>query len=118
MIPLIVLLISFAVFRVVGFGAPYFANWHRALRATLGVMFLLTAPAHWAKRRPDLVLQIPFLALPSAAGAALMLVCIFPANIKAARENLTVGGHPVPRVVPRLAIQLVFLAALAAAVWR
>jgi uncharacterized membrane protein len=144
MIPLIVLAIAFAAFRLLGLGVPYFANWHFALRAALGIMFLLTASAHWGKRRPDLIrmvpsqfgnaalwvtltgiseiliaigLQIPRIALPVATAAALMLLCIFPANAKAARERLTIAGRPVPSLVPRLLIQIVFLAALAAAVW-
>jgi uncharacterized membrane protein len=50
--------------------------------------------------------------------AGVMLVCIFPANAKAAREHLTIGGRAVPGLGLRLSIQLVFLAALAAAVWR
>ena len=144
MIPLIVLAISFVAFRLAGIGVAYFADWQHALRAALGVMFLLTASAHWGKRRPDLMrmvpqafgaagtwvtltgiaelliaagLQIPGAALPVAGSAAVMLVCIFPANVKAARERLTIGGRPVPGVGVRLTIQLVFLAALAAAVW-
>ncbi len=144
MIPLIVLAISFVAFRLAGIGVAYFADWQHALRAALGVMFLLTASAHWGKRRPDLMrmvpqafgaagtwvtltgiaelliaagLQIPGAALPVAGSAAVMLVCIFPANVKAARERLTIGGRPVPGVGVRLTIQLAFLAALAAAVW-
>ncbi len=144
MIPLIVLAISFVAFRLAGFGVAYLADWQHALRAALGVMFLLTASAHWGKRRPDLMrmvprafgaagtwvtltgiaelliaagLQIPGAALPVAGSAAVLLVCIFPANVKAAREGLTIGGRPVPSVGVRLTIQLVFLAALAAAVW-
>jgi uncharacterized membrane protein len=62
-------------------------------------------------------LQVPFLALYSAAAAMLMLICSFPANVKAARERLTIAGRPAPRLVPRLSIQLVFLAGLSAAVW-
>jgi uncharacterized membrane protein len=145
MVPLIVLLVSFILFRLLGFWVPYFADWRLAIRVALGAMFVLTASAHWGKRRPDLVrmvprglgsaemwvtvtgiaelliaagLQVPLLALPAAAAAGLMLICIFPANMKAARERLTIGGRPVPTLIPRLVIQLVFLAALAGAVWR
>jgi uncharacterized membrane protein len=145
MIPLLVLLISFAVFRLAGFEVPYFSDWQHALRAALGVMFLLTASAHWGRRRSDLVrmvprifgdggrwvtltgiaelliafgLQIPRAAMSVAAAAAAMLVGLFPANLKAAREGLTIGGRPVPGWKTRLCIQVVFLAALAAAVWR
>jgi uncharacterized membrane protein len=143
-IPVIVLVIAFFVFRLAGFVVPYFAHWQYALRAALGVMFLLTASAHWGKRRADLVrmvppgfgnvslwvtltglaeilmavgLQIRVSALPVAMAAMVMLICIFPANAKAAREKLTIGGRPVPPLGARLLIQLVFLGALAASVW-
>ena len=144
MIPVIVLAVSFAAFWLAGFGLPYFAHWQLSLRAALAVMFLLTASAHWGRRRPDLMrmvppsvgnagmwvtltgivelliavgLQIPRAAPPVAALAALMLICIFPANVKAAREKLTIAGRSVPPLGMRLAIQLLVLAALAAAVW-
>ena len=145
MVPLIVLVISFAGFRLAGLGVPYFADWQNALRAALAVMFFLTASAHWGKRRPDLVrmvpqsfwdgskwvtltgvaevliavgLQVPRAATAVAALAAVMLLCILPANVRAAREGLTIGGRPVPGLGVRLAIQAVFIAALLAAVWR
>ncbi len=54
MIPLIVLVVSFVVFRLVGVWIPYLSDWQISLRAALGVMFLLTASAHWGRRRPDL----------------------------------------------------------------
>ena len=144
MIPVFVLTVSFIAFRIAGLAVPYFAHWQLSLRAALGVMFLLTASAHWGKRRADLIrmvprtlgnaplwvtltgvaellialgLQIPFIALPTAAFAAAMLICIFPANVKAAREHLSIAGRPVPALLPRLAIQAVFLTALTASVW-
>jgi len=144
MIPLIVLLISFALFRLAGLEFAYFEDWQHALRAALGVMFLLTASAHWGRRRPDLMqmvpsvsrypgvwvtltgiaevliafgLQIPRTASAAAVSAVAMLICMFPANAKAARERLTIGGRPVPRLGARLAIQLVFLVALGASIW-
>jgi uncharacterized membrane protein len=145
MVPLIVLTVSFAAFRLVGIRLPYFADWQISLRAALGVMFLLTASAHWGRRRPDLIrmvppafgdggkwvsatgiaevliaigLQVPIAAIPAAVSAVVMLACIFPANMKAAREKLAIAGRAVPALGLRLAIQMVFLSALAAAVWR
>jgi uncharacterized membrane protein len=77
-------------------------------------MFLLTASAHWGKRREDLIrmvpaslgnsgvwvtltgiaevaiavgLQIGNLAPWVAVIAVVMLCCLFPANMKAAREH-------------------------------
>jgi uncharacterized membrane protein len=110
-----------------------------ALRAALGVMFLLTASGHWGKRRADLVrmvpksigdaeiwvsatgsaeiviavgLQIPRIVLWSAGISVVMLCCLFPANVKAARERLTISHKPVMPVVPRLILQIIFIAAL------
>jgi uncharacterized membrane protein len=144
MAPLICLVAAFIVFRLLGFAIPYFSHWEMALRAALGAMFLLTASAHWGKRRADLVRMVPerlgnpgvwvtltgiaevaiaagLLAPPlarvAAATAVLMLCCLLPANIKAAREHLTIGGRPVPSLLPRLLIQLVFVAALVGSVW-
>jgi uncharacterized membrane protein len=143
-VPIIVLVVSFAAFRLAGFGIPYLADLQHALRAVLGVMFLTTASAHWGRRRPDLMrmvpaafgnagrwvtitgiaeilvavgLQLPRAAVVAASSAAVMLICVFPANMKAARERLTIGGRPVPGLWAWLAIQVVFLVALAAAVW-
>jgi len=145
MIPLIVLLASFVVFRLIGIGVEWFADWQHALRAGLGVMFLLTASAHWGKRRGDLVrmvpagfgnaemwvtltgiaevliavgLQFPRAVRPAAIAAIVMLICLFPANLKAARERLTIGGRVVPGWKARLLIQIVFVAALVSAAWR
>jgi uncharacterized membrane protein len=107
-------------------------------------MFLLTASAHWGRRRPDLIrmvprafgnaaqwvtltgiaeiaialgLQIPSVSKWSAIAAIVMLVCLFPANVKASREKLTIAGRPVPGVLARGVIQIVFIAALAAVAW-
>ena len=144
MAPLICLIVSFLFFRMIGLEWRYFADWHLALRAALGAMFLLTASAHWGKRRADLIRMVPELlgnpgvwvtltgiaeiviavglqirgvAPWAAASAVVMLCCLFPANLKAAREHLTILRKPVPSAGPRLLIQLVFIAALIASVW-
>jgi uncharacterized membrane protein len=140
MAPLICLIITFLVLRGIGLFVPYFADGHTVLRAALGAMFLLTASAHWGKRRTDLIrmvprgignaglwvsvtgiaeiaiaigLQFPHLARGAAGAAMILLCCLFPANVKAAREHLTLLQRPVLPVLPRLVLQLVFLAALA-----
>jgi hypothetical protein len=59
MAPLICLIMSFLFFRCLGLEWRYFADWHLALRAALGAMFLLTASAHWGKRRADLIRMVP-----------------------------------------------------------
>jgi uncharacterized membrane protein len=140
MIPLYVLIGSFVFFLMLGHaGIVHFQGWQHALRASLGAMFLLTASAHWGRRRADLIamvpsvfplpallvtstgiveivgaiaLQIPKLAFFAAAGLFLMLVAIFPANVFAARHRLSIGGRPVPALLPRTIIQMVFLVAL------
>lgn len=144
MAPLIVLIGSFAIFRLAGMAVDYFADWQQALRAALGVMFLLTASAHWGKRRPDLIqmvprafgnpgiwvsltgiaellivvgLQLPQTTRLTAVAAVVMLLCIFPANVRAARERLTIGGRNVLGVASRGLIQVIFIAAIIASVW-
>jgi uncharacterized membrane protein len=47
----------------------------------------------------------------AALGLAIMLVAVFPANIHAARQRLTIAGRPVEPLVPRALLQIVFLAA-------
>ena len=144
MAPLICLVVAFIFFRLLGLEWRYFADWHLALRAALGAMFLLTASAHWGKRQADLIrmvpasvgnpgvwitftgiaeiaiavgLQIRGLAPWVAVIAVVMLCCLFPANMKAAREHLTILRKPVLSLGPRLLIQLVFIAALISSVW-
>jgi uncharacterized membrane protein len=140
MIPLYVLVAGFVLFLLLGHsGVLYFQGWQHALRAGLGIMFFLTASAHWGKRRPDLIamvpasfprapllvtltgiaeiagaiaLQIPALASFAALGLFLMLIAIFPANVFAARNRLRIGGRSVPALLPRTLIQVVFLVAL------
>lgn len=140
MIPLCLLIASFIAFLLLGReGVVYFHGWQHALRAALGAMFLLTASAHWGKRRADLIamvprtfpqpallvtltgiletigaiaLQIPKLAFFTATGLFLMLIALFPANIYAARHRLKIAGQPVPSLLSRTIIQIIFLVAL------
>jgi uncharacterized membrane protein len=144
MVPLYVLTGSFVAFMLLGHaGIFYFHDWQHALRASLGIMFLLTASAHWGRRRTDLIamvppmfpkpallvtltgmaegaggvaLQFPKLAFLAATGLFLMLIAVFPANIFAAKHRLAMDGRTVPSLLPRLVIQIIFLAALALAV--
>jgi uncharacterized membrane protein len=138
MIPLIALAASFLLFVFLGMaGIPYFAGYHHALRLALAVMFVLTASAHWGAKRVDLVRMVPpsfkrpelwvtatgileilgaaGLLIPAtvtiaAIGLSLMLIAVFPANARAARLRLTIGGRPVPKLGIRIVIQLIFLA--------
>lgn len=145
MVPLYVLLGSFVLFRAIGFaGIAAFASWPSALRAALLVMFLLTASAHFGRGRGDLIRMVPsafprpdllvtitgILEVLGALGLlftttrplasvclALMLVAIFPANIRAAREKLTIRGREATRLALRAALQIVFIGAILAAGW-
>jgi len=136
MAPLIVLV---SVFVVLVFPL----GWWTALRIALCAMFLLTASAHWGRRRADLIRMVPA-ALPrpdvlvtftgiceilgaigvlipsvapyAAIGLTLLLLAIFPANVRAAREQLTIGGTAATPIVARTMIQIVFLAATIAVI--
>jgi len=138
-IAFIVLFMAFVLFLLAGqLGALWFQPWVHALRGALVCMLLVTASAHWGKRRRDLIAMVPqqlpnpglivtvtgMLELAGAVGlifhathraaafslAALFLV-MFPANVRAATEHLTIGGRPVLGVVPRGIIQVVFIGA-------
>jgi len=145
MAPLILLVILVVVFWLAGrAGIAVFQDPSFVLRAALGLMFLFTASAHWGRRRPDLIRMVPpqlphphllvtvtgileilgaiGLFVPRTARAAsiclaLLLLALFPANIRAARQDLTIGGQHVLSWPIRGAIQLVFIATLIAAAW-
>ena len=146
MAPLIALVGSFLLFRALGaLRVSSFRSWITSLRWALAVMFLLTASAHFGSRRADLVEMVPpFFPAPellvtltgiaeilgaiglvvrrfapwAATGLALLLVAIFPANVHAAREGLSIGGSAVTPLAPRAVLQAVFLAAvLVAGFW-
>jgi uncharacterized membrane protein len=140
MIPFIVLVISTLLLRAIGAaGVALLTNWTWCLRGGLAVMFLFTASAHWGKRRGDLVamvprafprpdpmvsatgvleilgavgLLIPAIAPVAAACLAMLLIALFPANIRAARQGLTIGGRPATALPLRTLLQVVFLVAV------
>ena len=60
-------------------------------------------------------LLIPSTAEVAGICLALLLIALFPANIRAAREKLTIAGRPVPDIPVRTGIQIVFIAALLSA---
>jgi uncharacterized membrane protein len=144
MVPLFFLLIAFAVLRSAGLlGVTALNNLDLPLRIALFLMFLVTASAHWDRGRPDLIRMVPP-AFPNAAtlvsvtgvleilGAlglvmpatarlagvclAILLLALFPANVRAAREHLTILGRPAPGILVRGAIQVIFLLALTAVI--
>ncbi|WP_238654741.1 DoxX family protein [Paenibacillus piscarius] len=140
MIPLYALVASFVLFRGMGLmGLAYWNDWQISLQWAVAVMLLLGASAHWGRRRADLVRMVPpafprkesivtvtglleiagaiGLLLPAVSKAAavcliVLLIAMLPANMYAARNQLTIGGRPVPKLSVRLLIQLVFIAAI------
>ncbi|MBS4196637.1 DoxX family protein [Bacillus sp. FJAT-49870] len=140
MVPFYVLVTTFLLFKAIGLiGVHYFEGWHTSLQGAVALMLLLTASAHWGKRRYDLISMVPpafprpdwivtatglleiagaigimFQATSKVAslGLAVLLLVMFPANIRAAREKLTIGGRPVPKLIPRTLLQIVFLTAV------
>lgn len=60
-------------------------------------------------------LLIPATAPVAAACLAILLMALFPANIRAARERLTIGGRPATALPLRTLLQVVFIAVVLAA---
>ncbi|MFI6843293.1 DoxX family protein [Kitasatospora sp. NBC_00085] len=144
MVPLIALIGGFAVLRLLGLVAvDALGSWQPALRGGLALMFVTTAVPHFiaswrrdfvamippALPRPDLLvtltgvlelaaaagLLVPPLAPFAAAGLALLMLAMFPANVHAARSGVTLAGKPVTPLPARTALQVVFVAAAVAA---
>jgi uncharacterized membrane protein len=137
MLVLFVLVISLLVFRGIGaLGVSVFATWVACTRYALAVMFLFTSTAHFNKMRHDLARMMPKVVsnpmavvyftgvceilgaigilIPrtrSLAGLCLVifLLAILPANIQAARENLTIGGRTATALWLRIPMQILFL---------
>jgi uncharacterized membrane protein len=57
-------------------------------------------------------LLIPKTAAAAAVCLAVLLILIFPANIRAAHENLKIGGRPATPLPLRVLLQFVFISAL------
>ena len=145
MIPFFVLSGVFILCRCLGFvGIEFFTGWQHCLRVAVAAVFLLTASAHWGKRRSDLIRMVPPafprpdilvtltgiaeilgaigmlwppVAKAASVGLAVLLVAIFPANVYAAQHQLTIGGRKVPGMFVRTALQIVFFLAVVAAGW-
>ncbi|MCM0677733.1 DoxX family membrane protein [Micromonospora phytophila] len=141
MVPLIALVTGTALARLAGLaGVATLDGWHPALRVGLALMFALTGVAHFTGRRADLVAMVPpglprpellvtltgvlellgaaALLVPTtarwaAAGLALLMLAMFPANVSAARRGLTLAGRPVTPLAARTVLQVVFVAAAA-----
>ena len=140
MTPFIILVMSTLLLKVIGVaGVDLLNSWIWCLRGGLALMFVVTASAHWGSQRRDLVamvpgafprpdlivsatgvleilgavgLLIPAIAPVAAACLAMLLISLFAANIRAAREGLTIGGRPATALPLRTLLQLVFIAAV------
>jgi len=140
MLVLIVLLVSWLVFRAVGAaGVHALASWQNSARYALVVMFVFTATAHFNKMKHDLARMIPAYfprpmlliyitgVLELLGAAALMLpqfrrlagICLiallvgmFIANVNAAQRGVTLRGKPPTPLWLRTPMQILFVALL------
>ena len=137
MAPLLVLVVTTLLARVAGLlGAHSLRDWAAATRLGLAVMFCFTAAAHFNSMRADLVRMVPpgvpnpefmvtFTGLCEILGAIgllvprtrraaaialiMFLVAVVPANIYAARSGVTLRGAAATPLVPRVALQALFV---------
>jgi uncharacterized membrane protein len=137
MLVLGVLLLAWTVFRLAGrLGVTALNSWRASARWALAVMLLFTATAHFSEARHDLARMVPGwmpepvtviyvtgvlevlgaigLLLPQTRRAAGVCLCIFfiavfPANLKAAHENIGVGGQSATTLLLRIPMQVLFI---------
>jgi uncharacterized membrane protein len=140
MVVLILLLVSWLVFRGIGTaGVQGLASWQDSARYALVVMFFFTASAHFNKMKEDLARMIPSffpqplgivyitgvlellgafgLLVPASrrlAGICLiaLLVGMFIANVDAARKGVTLRGKAATPLWLRTPMQIVFIGLL------
>jgi uncharacterized membrane protein len=138
MAPFIVLITATLLARVAGqVGVTPLREWAGATRVGLAVMFCFTAAAHFNSMRPDLIRMIPpampnpelmvtFTGLCEIFGAIgllipgtrrvaavaliLFLLAVLPANIHAAQSGVTFRETATTPLIPRIALQLSFIA--------
>jgi len=131
---LVVLLVSWAAFRAAGaLGAAPMRSWRCSARWALALMLLFTASAHFTSMRHDLARMVPDvipaplavvyltgvlefagaigLLLPKTRRLAgiclcLLFIAMFPANVKADREGLSIGGSAATPLALRLPMQV------------
>lgn len=146
MIPLLVLIIATLLARLAGrLGVAGLRNWPAATRVSIAVMLCFTAAAHFTSMRGDLVRMVPpsvpnpefmvtFTGVCEILGAIgllvartrriaavaliVFLVAVLPANIHAARAELTLGGTAATPLIPRIALQVLFIGLIWWAGWR
>ena len=140
MVVLILLLVSWLVFRAIGAaGVHALASWQDSARYALVVMFVFTATAHFNKMKHDLARMIPAyfpnplavvystgvlellgavgLMFPpfrklASLGLIALLVGMFIANVNAAQKGITLRGKPPTPLWLRTPMQILFVALL------
>jgi uncharacterized membrane protein len=128
------------VFRALGAaGLRRLATWKEATRHALAVLFLFTASAHFTSMRHDMARMVPEAvpwpeamvaftgvceiagaigllvpAVQRVAGIALIvfLLAVFPANVRAAREGVTLGGRAATPLAWRVPMQALLIGLL------
>ncbi|GAA3273364.1 DoxX family protein [Streptomyces lavendulae] len=137
MAPVIVLVVGWILARLAGLlGLSALDGWQPALCVALALMFTLTGVAHFTGRRAEMIAMVPpalprpdllvtatgLLELAGAVGLLIpatrplaaialtvLLLAMFPANVHAARSELTLDGKPVMPLIPRTLLQVVFV---------
>jgi uncharacterized membrane protein len=137
MAPLIVLVVVTVLSRLIGqWGVTRLRDWAASTRLGLAVMFCFTAVAHFNSIRPDLVAMVPpFVPRPelmvtltgiceilgavgllvprtrriAAAALIVLMLALLPANIHAAQAGLTLRGAAATPIIPRVALQVLFI---------
>jgi uncharacterized membrane protein len=134
---LFILLASWLAYRGLGaVGLAVFATRIDAARAALATMLVFTASAHFTSTRRELIAMVPpglphpellvtltgvaealgpvLLLVPAtrplaACGLCVLFVLMLPANISAARRQLTLRGRPATALWLRIPMQLLFI---------
>ena len=137
---LIVLFASWVAFRALGaMGVPALARWSSSATYALAVVFVFTGCAHFTKMKHDLArmvprifprpilviyltgvleflgaggLLIPRFRLVAACNLIALLAAMFPANVKAARDRLSLGGKTATPLWLRAPMQILFIGLL------
>lgn len=137
MAPLIVLVTVTLLARLIGqMRVTQLRDWAASTRVGLAVMLCFTAVAHFNSMRPDLIAMVPpYVPAPelmvtltgiceilgaigllvprtrriAAVALIVFLLAVLPANIHAAQTGVTLRGSPATPIVPRVALQALFI---------
>jgi uncharacterized membrane protein len=135
---LLILVVSGLIFRGLGFaGMPAFATWQASARDALSLMLVFTGVSHFTFMKEDFVRMMPrsipwpsafvyFTGVCEIAGAVGLLfpefrraaayaliaffLAVLPANVHAARADITLRGKPATSLWLRIPMQILFIA--------